>query len=525
MSKSIQVPAETISKWQEIVDLIAEIMHVPAALITRIDPPNTNILVSSKFGDNPYEPTQSASLNTYCETVMKSRQPLHVPDALIDEDWKSNPDIELGMISYLGVPISWPDDQVFGTICVLDNKRNEYSHVFLKLLLQCRDVLQADLRTINTMNKLLDEHEMKIRRLLDTDIIGVFIWEVEGRIIECNDAFLCMLGYEREDFVSGRLHWTDLTPPDWLEHDLQRWVPEFRLTGRVKPYEKEFFRRDKSRLPVLVGTACFEEDGSQGVAFVLDLTERKRAEEEALESERRYRELEAVLAHANRVTTLGYLVATISHEIKQPLAACAANAGGGMRWLSAPSPDLEEARQAFERVGQAARRASEITNRILRLVKNGPPDKESVQINEAICEVIALTHGEAEKSQVTVRTELMENLPFIQCDRVQLQQVILNLIINAIEAMSTIHDGHRELTIVTGKEDPGAVLVAVRDSGPGVAPENVERLFDPFYTTKDHGIGMGLSISRSIVQAHGGTLTVTTNEPRGAVFQFTLAPN
>lgn len=527
MPHSIHVPPETVRKWQEIVDLLAEIMRVPSALIMQVEPPNIKVFVSSESKGNPYEPAETAPLNTglYCETVMKTRQPLVVPDAFQDEAWKSNPDIKLGMISYLGVPISWPDGEIFGTICVLDRKRNDYSELFLRLLLLCRDLLQADLRTLTTLNKQLEEREAKIQRLVDADIIGIFIWELGGRIIEANDAFLRIVGYEREDLVSGRLRWTDLTPPEWLDRDFRQYLPELKRTGRLQPFEKEYFRKDGSRVPVLIGAASFEEGGDQGVAFVLDLSERKRAEAEARESERRYREIQTALAHANRVTTMGQLTASISHELKQPIGACGANAEAGLRWLGARSPNLEEARQAFERITKDARRASEIMNRIRGLVKNTPMDKEWVQINEAIGEVITLTRGEAMKNSVTVRMELAEDLPLVQGDRVQLQQAMLNLIINAIEAMSAVDDGPRELTISTGKDEPSGVLVTVRDSGPGVAPENIERVFEPFCTTKAGGMGMGLSICRSIVQAHGGTLRLSANVPRGAVFQFTVPAN
>lgn len=527
MPHSFQVPPETVRKWQEIVDLLAEIMRVPSALIMQVEPPNIKVFVSSESKENPYEPAETAPLNTglYCETVMKTRQPLLVPDAFQDEVWKSNPDIKLGMISYLGVPISWPDGEIFGTICVLDRKRNDYSELFLRLLLLCRDLLQADLRTLTTLNKQLEEREAKIQRLVDADIIGIFIWELGGRIIEANDAFLRLVGYEREDLVSGRLRWTDLTPPEWLDRDFRHYLPELKRTGRLQPFEKEYFRKDGSRVPVLIGAASFEEGGDQGVAFVLDLSERKRAEAEARESERRYREIQTALAHANRVTTMGQLTASISHELKQPIGACGANAEAGLRWLGARSPNLEEARQAFERITKDARRASEIMNRIRGLVKNTPMYKEWVQINEAIGEVITLTRGEAMKNSVSVRMELAEDLPLVQGDRVQLQQAMLNLIINAIEAMSAVDDGPRELTISTGKDEPSAVLVTVRDSGPGVAPENIERVFEPFCTTKAGGMGMGLSICRSIVQAHGGTLRLSANVPRGAVFRFTVPAN
>src|SRR5215510_14110523 len=163
MPHPIQVPSEIVQKWQEIVDLLAEIMHVPSALIMEVEPPNIKVFVSNESKGNRYEPGETACLNTglYCETVMKTRQPLLVPDALADEDWKSNPDIKLGMISYLGVPISWPDGEVFGTICVLDNKRNEYSKPYLRLLLQLRDAVQHDLRRLATQHRQLEERETK----------------------------------------------------------------------------------------------------------------------------------------------------------------------------------------------------------------------------------------------------------------------------------------------------------------------------------------------------------------------------
>src|SRR5258707_11528930 len=219
MPHASQVPYEIVLKWQEIVDLLAEIIHVPSALIMRVEPPHIKVFVSSESKGNPYEPNELAPLNTglYCETVMKTRLPLLVADALRDEAWKSNPDIKLGMVSYLGVPISWPDGEIFGTICVLDNKSNVYSELFLKLLLQWRDVLQADLRSIARLDRELLEREAKIRRLVDSNIIGVVIWKLDGQIIDANEAFLRMVGYDSEDLVLGRVSWTELSPPDWRE--------------------------------------------------------------------------------------------------------------------------------------------------------------------------------------------------------------------------------------------------------------------------------------------------------------------
>jgi C4-dicarboxylate-specific signal transduction histidine kinase len=217
----------------------------------------------------------------------------------------------------------------------------------------------------------------------------------------------------------------------------------------VQPYENEYFRKDGSRVSVLVGAAAFDETANQGVSFVLDLTERKRAEAEARESERRYREVQMELARANRVATMGQLTASIAHEVKQPIAATAINAATALRWLGAQPPNLEEARQALDRIVNDARLAGDIIGRIHDLIKKAPARKDSVDINEAIREVIELTRGEAVKTGVSVRTHFADGLPLVHGDRVQLQQVNLNLIINAVEAMGGVRDGPRELLVTT----------------------------------------------------------------------------
>jgi signal transduction histidine kinase len=246
-----------------------------------------------------------------------------------------------------------------------------------------------------------------------------------------------------------------------------------------------------------------------------------RAEAEARESEQRYREVQMELAHANRVATMGQLSASIAHEINQPIAAAVTYADAALRWLGAYPPNLEEVREALGLILESGVRAGEVMDRIRALVKKAPPQKDSLRINDVILEVIALTSRELEKNGILAQTQLAQSLPEIQGDRVQLQQVVLNLLINAIEAISGMSEGPRELLISTAKTDPG-VLISVRDSGPGLTPESVERLFESFYTTKPGGLGMGLSICRSIIEAHGGRLWASANEPRGAVFQFTL---
>ena len=246
----------------------------------------------------------------------------------------------------------------------------------------------------------------------------------------------------------------------------------------------------------------------------------------ALEStrrERQYREMQSELAHANRVATVGQLTASIAHEIKQPIAATRTNAAAALRFLDKSPPDVAEVREALAWIVNDADRARDVVDRIGSLIKKAPPRKEVVDLNAAILEVTALTQSEAVKSGVTMGTQLADDSPPIRCDRVQVQQVMLNLIVNAIQSMSGVEDDNRQLHISTAHIEPEGVCVAVRDTGPGLRPESLSRLFEPFYTTKPDGMGMGLSICRSIIEAHGGRLWATRCEPRGALFQFTIA--
>jgi PAS domain S-box-containing protein len=403
-------------------------------------------------------------------------------------------------------------------IGVLYLENNLTPHIFAPAQITVLKLIaaQAAISLENTrLYRDLAEREAKIRRLVESNIIGIVIWDTEGRIIEANDAFLYMGGYDREDLASGRLRWTDLTPLEWLDRDRRQWLPQLKATGSLQPFEKEFFRKDGSHIPVLVGVATFEEGGNQGVAFVLDLTERKRAEQ-AL------RELESEFAHVNRVSMMGELAASLAHEITQPIASARNNARAALNFLDQRPPDLSEVREALGCVVGDADRAGDIVERIRDQVKKAPPRKALFDLNEAIDEVIVLTRNAFIKTGVSVQTRLAGGLLPVQGDRVQLQQVVLNLILNAIEAMGSVEAGARELAISTEQHRTNGVLVALRDSGPGIDAKHLERIFEAFYTTKATGTGMGLSICRSIIDAHGGRLWAEANEPRGAVFQFTL---
>ena len=311
-------------------------------------------------------------------------------------------------------------------------------------------------------------------------------------------------------FIRAAHYWTKIHPDLGFEDDVRQMLDQQEELAHLLLEDPEAGRGE-------MGVRLLDE-----LKLLRDLNERRELEKAKQALEERYHELEIELAHANRVTAMGQLAASIAHEVMQPMAAGITNAQAALRLLGFQPPDLEEVRQALVCIVKEGNRATDVIDRIRALIKKAPPRKDGLKINEAILEVIALTHGEVVKNGVSVQTQLAEGLPLIQGDRVQLQQVILNLIINAVQAMSGVSDGPRELLISTGQEASGGALVSVQDSGPGLNPETFDRLFDAFYTTKPGGVGIGLSICRSIVEAHGGRLWASRKVGPGATFQFTL---
>lgn len=492
----------------------------------------------------------------------------------------------------------------------------------------------------------LEEREAKIRRLVDSDIIGIVIWDLDGQIIDANEAFLRMVQYDRADLQAG-LRWLDMTPPEWQAEHIRSELEELKETGKMQAREKEYFRKDGSRVPVLIGAACFEGQSRQGVAYVLDVTERKRAESalhdrecelaqlidmlpvyirrlspegepiffnkrltdfigvnlaeigaagarrlrpaienfvhpddaakvmaalrhaiatgeayvmryrmrgadgvyrwietraepmrnqdgtiaqwysvsidiedqvRALQAEEALRRASEELGRATQAASLAELSASIAHEVNQPLAAVVANSHACQRWLAAEPPNLDRAQTTVERIIRDANAAAEVVSRIRALFKQSAQTRTNTTFSNVIEEARNLVAEEAARRRIRIDLDIQRDLPLVALDRIQIQQVLVNLMRNGIEAMDAAAD-ERSLG-VRARRIGNSIQTEVSDRGPGI--EFPERIFEPFFTTKEQGMGMGLAICRSIVESHGGRLWVEKNEPRGATFIFTL---
>jgi C4-dicarboxylate-specific signal transduction histidine kinase len=277
--------------------------------------------------------------------------------------------------------------------------------------------------------------------------------------------------------------------------------------------------RDKLEEKVQARTAALTTANERLMA---EIAERTRAEMERQRTEETLKKTEIELGRVARVTTMGELTASIAHEVNQPLAAVVTNGNASLRWLAADPPNFDEARAAIQRIIRDGTRAGDIIARIRRFLKKGEPVAHRLDFNDVVREIVAMMQSELARRKASLHMDLADSLPTVNGDRVQLQQVLLNLTMNALDAMETVTDRPRVIRISTGASEPKSILVAVEDCGIGLDPEQAARLFDAFYTTKSDGLGMGLSISRSIIEAHGGKLWATPNEGPGATFQFSL---
>jgi PAS domain S-box-containing protein len=378
----------------------------------------------------------------------------------------------------------------------------------------------TDIQDLKTTQSALRQSETElanIRHVQQTlDSIPVAAWRAraDGFVEYFNKRWLDYAGVSLDQVLGWQ--WAASTHPEDLPRVNDIWL---QLLASEKPGEVEarIRRYDGSYRWFLARAEPLRDDTGRVVAWYGTNTDI----EDRTQALARLQEMESDFAHMNRVSVMGELAASLSHEITQPIASARNNARAAQNFLKMQPPDLGEVREALSSVVAAADRSREIIDRIREQIKKAPPRKERFDLNAAINEVLVLAQSVTQRNGVSVQTRLAEGLLSVVGDRVQLQQVLLNLVLNAAEAMDAIEEGSRELLIST-EEDQAGVLVAVRDSGPGIDPEDLDRIFDAFYTTKSGGTGMGLSICRSIIHAHGGELGAEANEPRGAVFQFTL---
>ena len=394
--------------------------------------------------------------------------------------------------------------------------------IFLGLCLLLNEFSAGRRRTehaLRASDERLRASEARFRTFVDRATDAFFLLDEQLAVVDVNRQACESLGWSREELIGMRPHDFDAA----LDEPSIARLAERAAAGETITFDTRHRRKNGTVFPVEIRSSMFQQGGRPFyIALARDISERKHAEDVLREKDNALQMARTELARVSRLTTLGELTTSIVHEVSQPLGAMVARAAAGARWLAAEPPDITEARSALDNIAADGKRAREVIARVRALTKRQAPRKELLDVNRKVREVLALAEHELKTHDTVLRTELAPTLPGVAGDRVQLQQVLLNLIVNAIEAMSGVHDRAHELTIVTAAKEPGVVVVEVRDSGPGLEEEGAERVFEPFYTTKAQGIGIGLSISRSIVEAHGGRLWATSNQPHGAVFRFSL---
>jgi PAS domain S-box-containing protein len=372
----------------------------------------------------------------------------------------------------------------------------------------------TDVTAIVRAQEALRESEQSLRSAIDGIPGFVGILAPNGDVEALNRQILEYSGQSLEELknwgTNGTIHHQDLPHVvEVMARSIGSGAP-YQYEARLRRHDGEYRWFDVRGIPVRDTSGRI----ARWYALLTDIEDRTQALT-------RLQQMQSDFARMNRVSIMGELAASLSHEITQPIASARNNARAAQNFLNMQPPDLREVREALGCVVGDADRAGEIVDRIRENVKKAPPRKDDFDLNAAIGEVIVLGRSAIINNGVSVQTRLADGMPSVHGDRVQVQQVVLNLILNAVEAMGSVEAGTRELVLST-EQDPTGVLVAVRDSGPGIDPTHLERVFEAFYTTKSSGTGMGLSICRSIIDAHGGRLWAEANEPRGAVFQFTL---
>jgi PAS domain S-box-containing protein len=374
----------------------------------------------------------------------------------------------------------------------------------------------TDIEDRKRAEETLRESETRFRTFVDHATDAFFLIGDQGKVLDVNRQACESLGYTREELIGMTSY--DFDP--YADDAVLQWIGGQLDAGAVCTFETHHRQKDGTVFPVEVRIRPFWQGSRRfSLALARDITDRRRAEEER----ERLRQLEADLAHINRVSMMGELAASIAHEVNQPLSGIVSNGSACLRWLAGGATNVEEVREAVRDIVRDGKRAGEVIARIRALTKRTSPPSEKLDVNETVREVLAIVGDEAKRKSVDIRTQFADGLSPVSGDRVQLQQVVLNLVMNGMEAMSSVGERARQLVITTRNIDSDQVQVTVQDSGTGLDPNTIGRIFEPFYTTKSGGMGMGLSISRSIVQNHGGRLWATANDGPGTSFHFTLS--
>lgn len=557
----IDIPQETAQKWQEITNLLAEILHVPAALIMKVEPPQIVVLSSSESKGNPYERGERASLNTglYCETVMRTRRPLLVPDALADEEWKSNPDIKLGMISYLGFSIAWPTGDIFGTICVLDDHTNHYCEAYQRLMAQCRDVLEADLSSLFVIDaRLAEETRMKdrleqqvaertadlvrvnaqlrqkiaeraraeealrasrelLQAVIDSSTAVIYVKDVEGRYMLVNHRYEELFGIARGTMV-GKSDYDVFS----REHaEVFRAFDQRALLAGTSLEAEEVVPQDGALHTYL--SIKFPLRDVTGVAYAVcgistDITERKKIEEERgllLEQEQRTR-----TAAEAAVRMRDDFLSIASHELYTPIAGLKLALQGLMHDMTGSTPHAQKLLMLAERQCQRIVRLIEDLLNVTRIQAG----KLALSVEELDLRALSrevVDRFEVELKRAGSRVLWRAEAPVVGTwDRARMEQVVTNLVLNAIK-----YGAGKPIEIHLAADDENARLV-VTDSGIGIEPSRLPYIFECFergVSAKHYGgLGLGLYISRQIVVAHGGSIGVESELGVGTAFVVEL---
>jgi PAS domain S-box-containing protein len=357
----------------------------------------------------------------------------------------------------------------------------------------------------------LERTNVRFRRLFEGNIIGVLFSDTYGNIHDANEAFLEMMGYSPEDLP---LRWDTMTPPEW-RHTNDTAQEQMTREGRVAPWEKEYFRKDGTRVPVLVGGALLEKEGPQTVFFVVDLTKLKKAEEQV-------RDVRLRLEHASRLSVMGELLADMAHEIHQPLGVIANYANGSLRRLKKGELTVGALKDRLREIAAESMRVAEVLRRIREFIRRREPERKLINLNTIVSDAMQFTRLERRENSVSVILRLDRDLALVEADGVQITQALINLLSNAVHAVSNSSPASPQIIISSRMNEDGHAEVTVADNGPGIAQEALSRIFDRFFTTKTGGLGLGLSISRSIVESCGGQLWCDSKPGESAVFRLTL---